>query len=77
MARDVERSFVGEMESQKANVEKVQVSFLDNCRKRLLDWGCDRRCTIYNTSSIGHLGNMTMCDCPANMTITGDTSIFM
>lgn len=77
MARDVERSFVGEMRSQMENVEKVQRSFLNNARKTLIDWGCDRKCVVYNTGNMGRLGDMSMCGCPANMTITGDTSIFM
>lgn len=77
MAGEVEKSFMGEMMSQKANVEKVEASFLDNCRQTYLDWGCNRQCTIYNTSNLHRLGDMSMCDCPAQMTITGDTSIFM
>jgi len=76
MSREVAKSVMGEMESQEKNMETIGQRFLENARERYIAWGCDKKCTDFNTEKFGRLHHMSMCSCPAVVTIKGDTSIF-
>lgn len=75
MAQEVAQSFVKEMRSQAQNAMRVSHHFLEEARERYTAWGCNAQCTREHTRSLGALGGMKWCQCPASITISGDTRV--
>lgn len=75
MAQEVQQDVMGEMKSQKANAMTIAKAYLNEARERYIAWGCDPKCTTEHTQDFDGLMKMGHCDCPASITVSGDTSI--
>ena len=77
MAHEVQQDVMGEMMSQRANAMHIVQDFLTETRERYTAWGCDPECTDRHTRSLDRLDGMRHCNCPASITVSGDTSIIL
>ena len=77
MAREVQDDIRHNMEDQKKNAIHIYKDFLNEARERYVAWGCNEKCTDEATRLGGNLMDMEKCDCPADITVSGDTSIIM
>jgi hypothetical protein len=78
MSREIHHSVNHEMHSQKHNIKHIfKHDFIREVRARYVAWGCDKECVEKSTEDFNRMKHLSYCDCPAAITIHGDTSIFM
>ena len=76
MAREVAHDVRHEMADQRKNAMHIYKDFLNEAKERYVAWGCNEKCTDEQMRN-GNFNGMEKCDCPADITISGDTSIIM
>lgn len=79
MAMEVAETAMGEIKSQHKDIRTIEKRFLSEVRDNYIAWGCNKKCVEFFTQNYLYLGwgMMGECQCPAEITIKGDTSIFM
>jgi hypothetical protein len=75
MTHEIQQDVMGEMMSQRHNAETVVKDFLTEANKEYKAWGCEPKCVDDATRKLHRLHHIKHCDCPATVTISGDTSV--